>query len=183
MTIKLPLSIKILDPRLLDWGIPGLATPGASACDLRACALYDTLPDGGVDLKSRREMTESIVLRQDCQQYIGCGFAMAAHDAGYVALLHARSGLGSRGLVLGNLTGVIDIGDYRGEMIAAVWNRTPGVDETTSTMVPSQQFTIEPGDRICQMILVAAPTPDWTVVDELPPSLRGNGGFGSTGRA
>ncbi len=181
-TPTLPLDIKILDPRILTegWGVPGQATEGAAACDLRACAVYDSKPDGSIDLGSRRELTGKQELAGDTEVYIGCGFAMAARERGYVALLFPRSGLGARGLVLGNLVGVIDIADYRGEMIAAVWNRTPNIRANGPGF--QQKFTIEPGDRICQMLVVPALAPDWNIVDELPPSLRGTGGFGSTGR-
>jgi dUTP pyrophosphatase len=170
MTTSLPLSIKILDPRLITLfgGIPVPASEGAAAVDVSACAVYRSKADGKPELGSRADILESITIGQDVV-YVGLGFSMAG-PAGWAALLIPRSGLGSaKGLVLGHSTGLIDIADYRGEVIAPLWNRT------------GSPIVVSAGERVAQMFLVQTPRPDWTQVDELPASARAHGGFGSTG--
>lgn len=168
---RLQVDIKILDARLLSrfGGAPAPATPGASAVDVVACAVYPTLPSGKPDIAGRREMSNGIEVEHNRTVYFGLGFAMAG-PIGWAAMLLPRSGLASaRGLVLANTVGFIDIADYRGECIAALRN--------TGHLAA----VIHPGDRIAQMCLVNTPLPEWSFVDELPPSHRGAGGFGSTG--
>jgi dUTP pyrophosphatase len=167
----LPLQIKVLDRRLLDefGGLPVPATAGASAVDVVACSLYPTLPDGKPDIAGRRALREPIRVSGSRATYVGLGFALAG-PPGWAAVLIPRSGLGSaRGLGLANTIGFIDVADYRGECIAALWNRT------------DEPVEVRPGDRVAQMFLVQTPAPEWTLVEALPPSARAAGGFGSTG--
>lgn len=145
------LHIQILDDRLLN-GDSMYATPGAAGADLRAC------------------LQEPLHLHPGEVRLIPLGFAMAL-PTGTAAMLLPRSGLGHKeGIVLGNLTGLIDE-DYRGQVFASVWNRNRG----------GMPFTINPMDRIAQMVIVPALRPEFELVDELPKTERGAGGFGSTG--
>ena len=171
MLPSLPLQIKVLDRRLLSefGGLPTPATPGAGAVDVVACSLYPTLPNGKPDIMGRRELQGPVRVLGSQPTYLGLGFALAG-PLGWAAVIIPRSGLGSaRGLWLANALGFIDVADYRGECIAALWNRT------------GEPIDVGPGERVAQMFLVQTPAPEWTVVDELPPSTRSAGGFGSTG--
>jgi dUTP pyrophosphatase len=170
-TQTIPVEIKLLDPRLRDWGLPVPATPGAAAADLMACAIYGKTADNKPDLKTRRPLEDTLTIAPSEVQYIGAGFAMAILDPMYAAFILPRSGVGSAlGIVLGNGTGLID-SDYHGEIIVAALNRN------TSSVA-----TITPGLRIAQMVLGPVVRPEWRVVDQFSPaSSRGAGGFGSTG--
>ena len=99
---------------------------------------------------------------------IGTGIAIHLEDPGLCAMILPRSGLGHRGLVLGNLVGLID-SDYQGELKISTWNRG------------SEPQTIEPGDRIAQMIITPVIQPNFVEVDDFGASERGEGGFGHTG--
>lgn len=149
---KIPL--KIIDPRLgSDFPLPHYATDGAAGLDLRA--MLDeplTLAPGGCEL-------------------IGTGFALHIEDPGLAAVLLPRSGLGHRkGLVLGNLVGLID-SDYQGEVMLSCWNRS------------SAAVVVEPGERLAQMVIVPVVRAGFEVVDAFAATQRGGGGFGHTGSA
>ncbi len=150
------IEIVILDDRLQTWGLPRYQSEMAAAIDLHACL------DAPLHLQP-----------QAPAQLIPAGFALHMGQSGMTALIVPRSGLGHKhGLVLGNLVGVIDA-DYTGPIMVSAWNRaapdTPPV-------------TINPGDRIAQMMFVPILRPAFTVVDAFAKTTaRGEGGFGSTG--
>lgn len=148
-------EVKILDPRLPGWGFPHWGSPLAAGLDLHAC-LDEPLTIGP---------GHAPVL-------ISCGAAFRM-EAGWCGMVAPRSGLGHRGLVLGNTVGIIDA-DYEGPCLLSAWNRNPpGTREV---------LTIEPGDRIAQMLFVPVARPAMAVVlDFASASVRGEGGFGSTG--
>lgn len=146
------LQIRILDPRLgQKWPLPHYASADAAGMDLRAC------------------LDAPLQLAPGQTELVSAGFAMHIGDPQVTALLLPRSGLGHRGLVLGNLVGLIDA-DYQGPLKISLWNRG------TAEMV------IEPGERVAQMVLVPVIRPDITVVASFTASERGVAGFGSTGR-
>ena len=146
-------ELKILDPRLgADFPLPQYATDGAAGLDLRAC------------------LDAPLTLAPGAVALIGTGFALHIADPGLAAVLLPRSGLGHRhGIVLGNLVGLID-SDYQGEVKVSCWNRG------------AAPFTVEPGERIAQLVLVPVVQARFAVVDEFTPTARGAGGFGHTGR-
>ena len=147
------LEVKIMDSRLGgEWPLPAYATPGSAGMDLRACI------EAPIELKPGQ--TE---LRPT-------GMAIHIGDPSLCAMLLPRSGLGHKhGVVLGNLVGLID-SDYQGQLMVSCWNRG---DKT---------FTVEPGERIAQMVLVPVVQADLQIVDEFDASERGAGGFGHSGR-
>lgn len=131
---------------------------------------YETEHAAGMDLRAAIEAPLSIIPGEAV--LIPCGFSMAV-PPGYAAILVPRSGLGhKKGLVLGNLVGVIDA-DYRGEVMVSAWNRERG----NGTHI----VTIHPWDRIAQMLIIPVERAEWDTVDSLPETTRGAGGFGSTG--
>ena len=146
------LQAKILDPRLgQDFPLPEYATSGAAGLDLRAMLQADTTLEPGQTL------------------LIPTGLSIHIADPGLAALVLPRSGLGHKhGIVLGNLVGLID-SDYQGELMVSVWNRGHA------------SFTIEPGERIAQLVLVPVVQARLEVVDAFDDSQRGAGGFGHTG--
>ena len=148
------IEVLILDPRIgRDFPLPAPATPGSAGVDLRAC--LDTPLD----------------LAPGATALIPSGIAIHIGDPGYAALLLPRSGLGHKhGIVLGNLVGLID-SDYQGQVFVSCWNRG------------RTAFTIEPGERIAQMVIVPVAQVDFEVVDAFAASERGAGGFGSSGRS
>lgn len=150
------MDVKILDPRILDWGIPDYQTAGSAAVDLFACldAPLSIAPQAPAVL-------------------ISAGIALSFDDFGCAGLILPRSGQGhKRGLVLGNSTGLIDP-DYTGEILISTWNRNPP---------GSAPIVVEPGERIAQMIFVPVLRPQFTVVDQFSrATARAAGGFGSTG--
>ena len=148
------LQVKILDPRIgAEFPLPSYATPGSAGLDLRAC------------------LETSLTLEPGQTQLIPTGMAIHIEDPGLCAMILPRSGLGHKhGIVLGNLVGLID-SDYQGQLFVSCWNR----GQTT--------FTMEPGERIAQLILVPVVQAEFEVVDEFSASDRGEGGFGSSGRA
>ena len=147
------LAIKALSPLLgKEILLPSYATPGSAAMDLRAC------------------VSEPVVIAPGARVVVPSGIAIALPSSEYVALLFARSGLAAKGGVcLANGVGVID-SDYRGEIGVALLN------------TGSDPYTILPGDRIAQLMVTPVVQPAVELVEELPETTRGAGGFGSTGR-
>ena len=147
------IDIKILDNRLKSL-MPSYATPGSAGVDLRACLVYS---DNAIELEPGSKKT------------IRTGIAIHIKDPGYAAIVLPRSGLGMKGLVLGNLVGLID-SDYQGEIKICAWNRS------------SESIRIECFDRIAQLVIVPTVQAEFNLVDEFEASARGEGGFGSTGK-
>jgi len=133
--------------------LPAYATPGSAGLDLRAC------------------IDAPLILAPNAWQLVPTGMAVYLNDPGYAALLLPRSGLGHKhGIVLGNLVGLID-SDYQGQLMVSCWNRS------------DVAFTIEPMERIAQMVIVPVVQAQFNVVTEFAaPSERGEGGYGSTGQ-
>ena len=146
-------DLKILDPRLgSEFPLPAHATDGSAGMDLRAV------------------LDAPLVLEPGASALIPTGFAIHIGDPGYCAVILPRSGLGHRhGIVLGNLVGLID-SDYQGPLMISCWNRSDEV------------YTIAPGDRIAQLVVVPVARASFRVVDEFVDSARGTGGFGHTGQ-
>jgi len=133
--------------------LPAYATPGSAGLDLRAC------------------LNEPLTLLPNAWQLVPTGIAIYLRDPGYAALILPRSGLGHKhGIVLGNLVGLID-SDYQGQLMVSAWNRS------------DTAFTIEPMERIAQLVVVPVLQARFNVVNEFPASERGEGGYGSTGKA
>lgn len=149
-------ELKILDPRLNDWGLPRYQTAMSAGIDLHAC----------IDAALTLEPQAPAVL-------IPSGIALLMNDPHLVAFLLARSGLGhKKGLVLGQAVGTIDA-DYAAQIFISAWLRTPP---------GSEPLTIQPGDRIAQLVFLPIVRPNFAVVDEFGSvTERGLGGFGSTG--
>ncbi|REH40258.1 dUTP pyrophosphatase [Paraperlucidibaca baekdonensis] len=147
------LQVKILDPRIgRELPFPSYATEGSAGLDLRA--LLDA----------------PLVLAPGETQLIRTGLAIYIADPGFAGLILPRSGLGHKhGIVLGNLVGLIDA-DYQGELMISCWNRG------------HTAFTLEPGERLAQYVLVPVVQARFEVVDEFHATARGSGGFGSSGR-
>jgi dUTP pyrophosphatase len=146
-------QVKILDSRIgQSIPMPEYATEGSAGLDLRACLDEKTLLKSG----------ETILIPTGLSVYI--------RNPEWAAMLLPRSGLGHKhGIVLGNLVGLID-SDYQGQLMVSCWNRS------------SQDFTIDIGERIAQMVIVPIVQVDFDIVSEFKESDRGEGGFGSTGR-
>ena len=146
-----------VDLKILDERIrehmPVYATAGSAGLDLRAC------------------LDAPLTLQPNAWQLVPTGMAVHLNDPGYAALLLPRSGLGHKhGIVLGNLVGLID-SDYQGQLMVSVWNRS------------NEPFTVEPLERVAQMVIVPVVQAQLTVVDDFAQaSARGAGGYGSTGR-
>jgi len=147
-----PLEVKLLDPRFGNqWPLPDYATAASAALDLRAA------------------LDAPLALAPGDAALVPSGLAIHLADPGLCALVLPRSGLGHRhGIVLGNGTGLIDA-DYQGPLLISVWNRG------------SETFTIAPGDRIAQLLLLPIVRAALRVVDTFEQSARGDGGFGHTG--
>ncbi len=146
-----------IDVKILDPRLadqlPAYATPGSAGLDLRAC------------------LDAPLMLAPNSWQLVPTGMAIYLADPAYAALILPRSGLGHKhGIVLGNLVGLID-SDYQGQLMVSAWNR--------STVA----FTIEPMERIAQLVIVPVVQAQFHIVQEFPPSERGQGGYGSTGKA
>ena len=132
--------------------LPHYATAGAAGLDLRAC------------------LDAPLTLMPGDSQLVPSGIAIHIGDPGFAALILPRSGLGAKhGIVLGNLVGLID-SDYQGQVFISVWNRGHAA------------FTIQPMDRIAQLVVVPVQQVEFDVVEEFNSSYRGAGGFGSTGK-
>jgi dUTP pyrophosphatase len=147
------IEVKVLDPRIgSEYPLPQYATPGSAGMDLRACV------DGPLTLEPGQS------------ELIPTGLAIHIADPGLAATILPRSGLGHKhGIVLGNLVGLID-SDYQGQLLVSCWNRgqTP--------------FTVNPGERIAQLVFVPVVRVEFDIVDAFEESHRGAGGFGHTGR-
>lgn len=129
---------------------------------------YASAGSAGLDLRAALE--EPLTIEPGETKLIKTGFALYLADPGYAALVLPRSGLGHKhGIVLGNLVGLID-SDYQGELMVSCWNRS------------DRPFTVEPMERIAQMMIVPVVHPEFEVVDEFKATERGAGGFGSSGR-
>lgn len=148
------IELKILDPRIGDSiPLPHYATDGSAGLDMRAC----------IDESQLVEPGETVL--------IPTGLAIYIADPTLAAVLLPRSGLGHKhGLVLGNLTGLID-SDYQGQVFISCWNRS------------SSGYEIQPGDRIAQMVFVPVEQVEFSVVEDFDDSARGAGGFGHSGKA
>ncbi|MEZ5700772.1 MAG: dUTP diphosphatase [Burkholderiaceae bacterium] len=147
------LDVRILDARLTEQ-LPSYATEGSAGLDLRAC------------------LDVPLTLAPNAWQLVPTGLAIHLADPGYAAMLLPRSGLGHKhGIVLGNLVGLID-SDYQGQLMVSAWNRS------------DVAFTIEPMERIAQMVIVPVVQAELNIVDAFAQSsIRGTGGYGSTGRS
>jgi dUTP pyrophosphatase len=147
------IELKILDPRVGDSiPVPHYATDGSAGLDMRAC----------IDEPLTVTPGETVLVPSGLAIYIG--------DASLAAVLLPRSGLGHKhGLVLGNLTGLID-SDYQGQVFISIWNRG------------NKTYEIEPGERIAQMVFVSVEQVNFSVVTEFTDSERGDGGFGHSGK-
>jgi dUTP pyrophosphatase len=133
--------------------MPSYATPGSAGLDLRAC------------------IDAPLTLEPNAWKLVPTGIAIWLRDPGYAALILPRSGLGHKhGIVLGNLVGLID-SDYQGQLMVSAWNRS----DTT--------FTLQPMERLAQLVIVPVQQATFRVVDEFPPTERGAGGYGSTGKS
>ncbi len=145
-----------IDVKILDQrlasNLPAYATPGSAGLDLRAC------------------LDAPLALAPNAWQLVPTGIAVWLKDPGYAALILPRSGLGHKhGIVLGNLVGLID-SDYQGQLMVSAWNRS------------DVAFTLEPMERLAQLVIVPVVQAQFNVVSEFPPSARGEGGYGSTGK-
>ena len=145
-----------VDVKILDPRIaeqfPTYATAGSAGLDLRAC------------------LDAPLTLEPNAWQLVPTGMAMHLADPAYAALILPRSGLGHKhGIVLGNLVGLID-SDYQGQLMVSAWNRS------------DVAFTIQPMERIAQLVIVPVVQARFNVVQEFPASERGEGGYGSTGK-
>jgi dUTP pyrophosphatase len=145
-----------LEVKILDERIrtmlPHYATEGAAGLDLRAC------------------VDSPLVLNPGDSKLVSSGIAIHVGDPGYAAVVLPRSGLGAKnGVVLGNLVGLID-SDYQGPLMISLWNRGQAA------------FTIQPLDRVAQLVVVPVAQVEFQVVEEFAASARGAGGFGSTGK-
>ena len=149
-----PLKVRILDARIgKEFPLPQYATSGSAGLDLRACI------DGPVLLEPGKS------------ELLPTGLSIYVEDPGLAAVILPRSGLGHKhGIVLGNLVGLID-SDYQGPLMVSVWNRG------------REPFTVQPGERIAQLIVVPVVQVDLEVVEDFAASSRGAGGFGHSGRS
>lgn len=154
MQLLKTVQIKAIDPRLgTDFPLPEYATEGSAGMDLRAC------------------LDEVLVITPGETRLIPMGFAMHMEDTGMAAVILPRSGLGHKhGIVLGNLVGLID-SDYQGQVYVSCWNRS------------GEDFSIEPGVRIAQLVFLPVVQASWELVEDFDNSDRGAGGFGHTGRS
>lgn len=144
------IDLKVLDARMAEY-LPRYATPGSAGLDLRAL------------------LDEPVTIAPGETRLVRTGLAIHIANPGFAALILPRSGLGhKKGIVLGNLVGLID-SDYQGELMISTWNRE------------SEPFTLEPFERLAQLVVVPVVQPEFRVVDEFDASERGEGGFGSTG--
>ena len=146
-------QVKVLDARLgQEWAMPAYATTGSAGLDLRAC------------------LDEAIEIAAGETVLVKTGLAIYIEDPNFAGFILPRSGLGHKhGIVLGNLVGLID-SDYQGELMVSVWNRS----QTT--------FTLEPGERLAQYVLVPVIQAEFDLVNEFEATERGAGGFGHTGQ-
>ena len=146
-------QVKVIDSRLgKEWPMPSYATAGSAGLDLRACVEQATVIEAG----------QTVLVKT--------GLAIYVEDPQFAGLILPRSGLGHKhGIVLGNLVGLID-SDYQGELMVSVWNRS------------QTAFTLEPGERLAQDVLVPVLQAEFEQVEEFVATERGAGGFGHTGQ-
>ncbi len=148
------IDIKVLDSRLLQSPelMPNYATPGSAGLDLRVCTVAP------------------VELAPNAWQLIPTGLAVWLQDPAYAAIILPRSGLGHKhGIVLGNLVGLID-SDYQGQLMVSAWNRS------------SLAYTLQPLERLAQLVIVPVVQAQFNVVTEFAPTARGERGYGSTGK-
>jgi len=147
------IQLKIIDSRLgTEFPLPHYATDGAAGMDMRAC------------------VETALEIGPGETRLIPTGLAIHIQEPGLAAMLLPRSGLGHKhGIVLGNLVGLID-SDYQGQVFVSCWNRG------------NETFTVQPGERIAQMVIVPVVHAEFEIVDDFEASTRGAGGFGHTGR-
>jgi deoxyuridine 5'-triphosphate nucleotidohydrolase len=152
--IRRTLDVRILDPRIGgEFPLPAYATAGSAGLDLRAC------------------VDAPLVLQPGRAELISTGLAIHVADSTLAAVILPRSGLGHKhGIVLGNLVGLID-SDYQGPLMVSCWNRG------------AEPFTVQPGERIAQLVVVPVVQVELNVVSDFAASQRGSGGFGHTGRS
>ena len=148
-------QVKVLHPKIgqdENFPLPHRATDGSAGIDLRAC------------------IDEPLTIKAGDSQLVGTGLAIYIQNPDYVGFIMPRSGLGHKhGIVLGNLTGVIDA-DYQGELMVSIWNRS------------QTDYVLQPGEKMAQYLVVPIARPTFELVDEFSDiSVRGEGGFGSTG--
>ena len=148
-----PLQVRILDARLGgEFPLPAYATEGSAGLDLRAC------------------IDAPLALEPGRAELIPTGLSIYVADPGLAAVILPRSGLGHKhGLVLGNLVGLID-SDYQGPLMVSCWNRG------------SAAYTVQPGERIAQLVVVPVVQVELQIVESFTATARGGGGFGHTGR-
>ena len=153
-TPRRTLEVRILDARIGgEYPLPAYATAGSAGLDLRAC------------------IDAPLLLEPGRAELIATGLAIHLADPGLAAVILPRSGLGHKhGIVLGNLVGLID-SDYQGPLMVSCWNRG------------AEPFTVQPGERIAQLVVVPVVQVELNVVNDFAASQRGSGGFGHTGRA
>ncbi|HEU4624430.1 MAG TPA: dUTP diphosphatase [Steroidobacteraceae bacterium] len=153
MSPRRPLKVRILDPRIgKEFPLPQYATAGSAGLDLRAC------------------LDRPLALEPGRAELLPTGLAIYVEDPGLAAVILPRSGLGHKhGIVLGNLVGLID-SDYQGQLMVSVWNRG------------REPYTVQPGERIAQLIVVPVVQVELEVVEDFAATARGAGGFGSSGR-
>lgn len=149
--------MKPIDVKILDPRmrdqLPSYATPGSAGLDLRAC------------------LDQALTIEPGATHLIPTGLAIHVADPGYAAVILPRSGLGHKhGIVLGNLVGLID-SDYQGPLMVSAWNRS------------AVAYTLQPMERLAQLVVLPIAQVQFNVVDEFEQSDRGTGGFGSTGKA
>lgn len=147
------IQLKVIDSRLgKEFPLPQYETNGSAGLDLRAC------------------LTEPLEIKPMDVKLISTGIAIHINDASLAATILPRSGLGHKhGIVLGNLVGLID-SDYQGPLMVSCWNRS------------QDSYTVQPGERIAQLMLLPVMRADFELVSEFQESDRGEGGFGSTGK-
>ncbi|WP_305464469.1 dUTP diphosphatase [Photobacterium leiognathi] len=148
------IDLKILDPRVgNEFPLPAYATEGSAGLDLRAC------------------LDEALTVAPGETHLVPTGLAIHIGDPSLAATILPRSGLGHKhGIVLGNLVGLID-SDYQGQLMVSVWNRGETI------------FTIEPGDRIAQLVFLPVVQAQFNIVEDFNSTERGEGGFGHSGRS
>jgi dUTP pyrophosphatase len=151
--VRRPLKVRVLDERIgREFPLPAYATSGSAGLDLRAC------------------LRAPLVLEPGRAELLPTGLAIHLDDPGLAAVILPRSGLGHKhGIVLGNLVGLID-SDYQGELMVSCWNRG------------RENFTVQPGERIAQLVVVPVVQVELEVVADFTASARGAGGFGHSGR-
>ena len=147
------MKVRILDPRVgKEFPLPAYATDGSAGLDLRACL------DAPLELAPGKA------------ELLPTGLAIWVADPGLAAVILPRSGLGHKhGIVLGNLVGLID-SDYQGQLMVSCWNRG------------STAYTVQPGERIAQLVVVPVVQVDLEIVEDFTATARGEGGFGSSGK-